>query len=329
MYSKRKKSPLHFIFIVNCSGSMAEGKIHVLNCAISESICAIQNAVKDAEEYPWTPFQALIRAVKFSDVAQWHVENPVPVEDFNWPNLAASVSDEVCTGKALSMVAEQLKMPPMEDRGVRPVLVLVSDGESTDDVSEGLKNLMDQAWGQMATRIALAVGSDANLDPLQRFIGHPEVKPFSCNNVDNICNRICFWNLEYIRIYNDYISIADICERELYTLPRRINTGSSAEFFLKFTELYPFGPIYHRLTVDRQLSAEILKFELNSPDEIVAEVVRHPNDAQVLGLKNLSHRTWEAKLANGSIRQVETGRSVKLSAGTRINFGTVEGEIIE
>ena len=51
-------------------------------------------------------------------------------------------------GKALSMVADELKIPPMTPRALPPVLVLISDGQPTDDFDSGLQNLMDQNWGK-------------------------------------------------------------------------------------------------------------------------------------------------------------------------------------
>jgi hypothetical protein len=59
----------------------------------------------------------------------------------------------------------------------------------------------------------------------------------------------------------------------------------------------------------------------------VAEVNRNPNDATIMGLKNLSRTAWTVTLANRDRIQVDPGRSVKLQSGTRISFGSVEGEI--
>lgn len=62
-------------------------------------------------------------------------------------------------------------------------------------------------------------------------------------------------------------------------------------------------------------------------DGVGAEVVRHPQDPTVLGLKNLSHRPWIATGVQGGRRTVELGRSVRLAVGTTIDFGAVEGEV--
>ena len=124
--------------------------------------------------------QVLVRAVKFSNGAQWHISQPTPVADFAWTDLAAE--GETDMGKALQLVAEQLKMPPMSERALPPVLVLVSDGQPTDDFDAGLKALMNEPWGKKAVRIAISIGRDADDEVLQKFIGNTELKPLAANS---------------------------------------------------------------------------------------------------------------------------------------------------
>lgn len=180
-YSSR---PLHFIWICDCSGSMSvNGKIQILNNAIRQAIPLMQ---KEANDNPNA--QVLVRVVKFSSGAQWHVAQPTPVEDFKWTDLTTEGVTDM--GKALSLVAEQLKMPPMTDRALPPVLVLVSDGMPTDDFSKGLKELMEQPWGKKAVRIAIAIGSDAEYETLQKFIGNPELQPLPAKDPDELVKQI-------------------------------------------------------------------------------------------------------------------------------------------
>jgi uncharacterized protein YegL len=88
------------------------------------------------------------------------------------------------------MVADQLKVPPMTNRALPPVLVLISDGQPTDDFSSGLKQLMEQPWGKKAVRIAIAVGQDADRETLQKFIGNVELPPLEANNPDALIKQI-------------------------------------------------------------------------------------------------------------------------------------------
>ncbi len=176
--------PLHFIWIADCSGSMSQdGKIQALNTAIREAIPHMQ---KVADENPNA--QVLVRALKFSNGAQWHISQPTDIADFRWEDLEAEGVTEM--GKAFSMVAEQLKIPPMTDRALPPVLVLISDGQPTDDYKKGLQELMDQPWGKKAVRIAIAIGADADLDVLQKFIGNPEIMPLQANNPEALVKYI-------------------------------------------------------------------------------------------------------------------------------------------
>ncbi len=102
--------PLHFIFITDCSGSMGEdGKISSLNTSIREVIPHMQEV---AAENPNA--QILVRALKFSSTATWHIAEPTKVDDFKWIDLQAE--GLTAMGKALEMVADQLKIPPMTDR---------------------------------------------------------------------------------------------------------------------------------------------------------------------------------------------------------------------
>lgn len=93
-------------------------------------------------------------------------------------------------GMALSMLGEQLKVPPMADRALPPVIVLITDGQPTDDFDKGLKVLMEQPWGKRAVRIAIAIGKDADQIPLQKFIGHSELKPLRADNPEALVKYI-------------------------------------------------------------------------------------------------------------------------------------------
>ena len=176
--------PLHFIWIADCSGSMGHGgKIQALNNAIREVIPHMQRV---ANENPNA--QVLVRAVKFSNGAQWHITQSTPVVDFRWDDLEADGVTDM--GKALQLVADQLDPNAMPQRALPPVLVLISDGKPTDDFGRGLRALMDQPWGKKAVRIAIAIGDDADKDTLQRFIGHPDLEPLRANNAESLVKYI-------------------------------------------------------------------------------------------------------------------------------------------
>ena len=157
--------PLHFIYLCDCSGSMeAQGKIESLNQAIRQSLPGMAAVARDNPEA-----RVLVRAVRFADRAAWHIPTPTPVEDLEWVDLQAG--GVTAMGEALELLAAELRSPPMEQRALPPVLVLISDGQPTDDFDTGLSTLMRQPWAQKAVRLAIAMGHDADLEILQQFIG--------------------------------------------------------------------------------------------------------------------------------------------------------------
>ena len=64
--------PLHILWLLDCSGSMAEGgKIEALNNAIREVIPAMRKAAEGNPEV-----QFYMRVVRFSTGASWHIATP-------------------------------------------------------------------------------------------------------------------------------------------------------------------------------------------------------------------------------------------------------------
>jgi uncharacterized protein YegL len=176
--------PLHFIWIADCSGSMdTGGKIQSLNTAIRE---ALPNMRRVARENPNA--QVLVRVLAFADGASWIAAEPTPVDNFAWRDLSAGGVTDL--GKALSLVAEVLKVPPMSSRALQPVLTLLSDGIPTDRWERGLNDLLAQPWGAKSIRIAIAIGRDADYEVLQRFIGDPSRRPLTANNSAELSDLI-------------------------------------------------------------------------------------------------------------------------------------------
>lgn len=163
------RRPLHFFLLCDGSGSMREGgKIEALNQAVRDAVPFMRSAAEGEPEV-----EVLVRAVRFADQAVWHpTGTPAPVESFTWTDLSAG--GKTSMGAAIRLVASQLQVPPMDRRGMTPVIVLVSDGQPTDDADAAIQELMRLPWGRKAVRIAIAIGHDADDEVLRTFIGDPE-----------------------------------------------------------------------------------------------------------------------------------------------------------
>lgn len=160
--------PLHFIWVADCSYSMQGSKIAALNFAIRD---AIPHMKKVAEEN--VNAQVLVRALAFGSRAWWHIQDPTPVEHFQWPDLEPN--GLTAMGAAMDLLADALDIEKMGTRALPPVLVLVTDGQPTDDFQTALRKLMRQGWAKKAVRLAIAIGEDAQFEPLVAFTGNPEM----------------------------------------------------------------------------------------------------------------------------------------------------------
>ena len=160
--------PVYFFWVVDCSGSMEGNKIGTVNNAIQEALPSMKQV---AEENPNA--QLYIRTLKFSDGASWVTDDVVKIEDFAWEDLTADGMTDM--GEAFELLAGQLSMPPMPSRALPPVIVLLSDGQPTDNYKPGLEKLLKQAWGKKSVRIAIAIGQDVDYNVLEKFTGNKEL----------------------------------------------------------------------------------------------------------------------------------------------------------
>lgn len=174
--------PLHFFWVVDCSGSMMGDKIATANFAIKDAIPGMRAA---AEENPNA--QLLIRTLRFETGAQWITPVPVPVDEFEWEPLELGALTSM--GMAFDMLADQLEMPPMSEKALPPVIVLLSDGNPTDDYKSGLTRLLNLPWGRKAVKIAIAIGQDVDVSILEEFTGNRELV-LQANNADQLAKMI-------------------------------------------------------------------------------------------------------------------------------------------
>lgn len=176
--------PLHFFWVVDSSGSMSGDKIETVNIAIRESVPEMRRV---ADENPNA--QMFVRALRFGDEVDWHpTAKPTPVDHFMWTDLKAN--GETKMGHAFSMLAEEFTTEKMGDRALPPVVVLMTDGQPTDDWRDGLRSFLDLKWGMKAVRIGIAIGTDADRRVIQDFIGNTELPVLEANNAPSLVRNI-------------------------------------------------------------------------------------------------------------------------------------------
>jgi uncharacterized protein YegL len=183
------KRTLHFFWIADCSGSMSGRKISTLNQAIREAIPSIKEALSAHPEV-----QILMRAIKFSDQAEWHVgPEAVPLDDFTWPNLDAE--GITATAQALDLLADELAIEKMAKRGYPPVCLLLSDGyctDNTDVYNKVIERINATPWGKKAVRLAIGIGDEHeyNEHELLKFVTHKEVGVLKADSPEKLTSYI-------------------------------------------------------------------------------------------------------------------------------------------
>lgn len=174
---------LHLFFLIDCSNSMQGEKIKSLNYAMRGALPAMRKAADDNPEA-----DVFLRVLTFSDGAAWRGP-ATPLHEAVWEDLnAAGLTD---FGAALELLAEEMTPERLPGRILPPVLILVSDGQPTDDFRAGLVKLeAAPLCAAGAVRTAIAIGPDADPQILQLFTGPDGGPPLDARDAGELANRI-------------------------------------------------------------------------------------------------------------------------------------------
>ncbi|GAC1421160.1 MAG: hypothetical protein NVSMB5_14150 [Candidatus Velthaea sp.] len=163
---------------------MSGEKIQSLNFAIREAIPSMRS---EAAGFPHA--KVLVRAIRFGDGADWVNAEPVPIETYVWTDMRPGGITDM--GAALTLLAAEFGSPAaLSEAHLPPVIVLVSDGQPTDDFDAGLRALLEKPIAAKSVRIAIAVGADADFDTLKRFIGEGDMEPLPADNAAELIHYI-------------------------------------------------------------------------------------------------------------------------------------------
>jgi uncharacterized protein YegL len=183
------RRPLHFIVMADCSGSMKGEKMQALNYALKSMLPHL-----DAWEREQLQAQLFIRILGFATVPRWHVPEPTAAAELgaHWRDLEYSNRGLTNMGAAFRVVADVLGPDKLERRALRPAILLITDGLPTDPpgaFEEGLAELLATAAGRSSLRLAVAIGRDANSEPLNRF-RTPDTNVLVADTIDDIVDRL-------------------------------------------------------------------------------------------------------------------------------------------
>jgi uncharacterized protein YegL len=159
-------------FIVDTSGSMSGAKIGSLNDAIRETVPDL----KDLSAHN-TDAKIEIQALKFDSSVTWLYPQPIDSEQFVWNDLSTGGCTEL--GAALKELNAKLShshgFMKSDSGSFAPVIILLSDGEPTDEYKPELEEIKKNTWFKHAIKVAIAIGNDANKRILAEFTGQAEL----------------------------------------------------------------------------------------------------------------------------------------------------------
>lgn len=173
---------LHIFLLLDCSGSMRGDRIASLNYALRTALPELRAVAADNPEVA-----VRIRVMRFSSQAEWMGEAS-DVDELRLSDMAAD--GETHMGAALELLAAALTKEALPGRQLPPVILLASDGLPTDDVEAGLRCFLAAELASGSVRLGIAIGSDADIDILERFIGNSAVAPLRANNASALVEHI-------------------------------------------------------------------------------------------------------------------------------------------
>lgn len=171
--------PLPVLLLADISGSMAsDGKIQSLNHAMREMISTFaQEDDLRAEIH--------VGVVTFGGAQAQQYLAIGPAKQVTWSDLPANGSTPMGSAFRLAtQIVEDRALIP--SRAYRPTVVLLSDGQPTDEWKASLDTLLKSERGGKAFRMALAVGADADENVLKAFLNDPEARVFRADEARQI-----------------------------------------------------------------------------------------------------------------------------------------------
>lgn len=193
---------LRFIMLVDASGSMSGDKIQTVNRAVRECIPEMR---KNNEDNPFAEMS--VEVITFATGAVWHVPR-TPVATFSWRDLSANGVTDL--GAAVDLVIEALDVQNMGRRNLPPVLLLLSDGQPTDDWELALRRFEATPWGKpgRTVRIAVAIGEGADRGVLARFTGNQETV-LAADRAATLVNLIRWASVSVTKSHSASMAVAE------------------------------------------------------------------------------------------------------------------------
>lgn len=168
---------LNLFYLIDTSYSMEGQKIESINQVMPEVI----NMVADISENNQDNAKIMVSCMSFNTTSEWMYDKPVEATNFNWTPLTVTGCTQV--GEVCKKLEAALHRGSKDNPGVmfsetghkNPCIIILSDGEPTDNWKTEFDKLKHNAWFKAATKLAIAIGNDADTNMLAEFVGNKEL----------------------------------------------------------------------------------------------------------------------------------------------------------
>ncbi|OED47530.1 tellurite resistance protein TerY [Endozoicomonas sp. (ex Bugula neritina AB1)] len=179
-FAIKKARPLPVIILADTSGSMSiNGKIDAMNQALKDLIDTLgsENRLHAEIQLSIVTFGG-DKAVEHLPLEPAHqIKEFPPMEAIGRTPMGDAFS------MAQALVEDNERIP---SRAYRPFIILISDGYPTDNWQSAFDNLCKSERAQKGTRLAMAIGDDADMKMLEDFNNDLEVSVFKANDARDI-----------------------------------------------------------------------------------------------------------------------------------------------
>lgn len=202
---------MNLFYLIDCSGSMRGNKIESINQVMPD----IMKMIADIDESNKDNAQIKVACLEFSSGCQWKYPQPVPASDFKWQDIhAGGVTDLGCAFKELKSHMSRNSDLASDTGHYAPAVILLSDGRPTDAWKTALNELKANKWFQAATKVAIAVGEDADKNVLNEFAGEQEELVITVHNLDALKNVIRLVSCTVSKVGSNSTSVGDKTKTE-------------------------------------------------------------------------------------------------------------------
>lgn len=167
-FSKQKPRIINIFFLIDCSGSMMGRRIEEVNHACSEVLCNFDVINPNVS--------IKVNVLKFGTSVEWMSPYPMPIKEFMWRPIESYGLTSF--GEACSELNQKMSLNGFfssKEIIMKSLLILMTDGEPTDDYADSLQSLLQNPYFINSHRFAIGIGNDYNQSLLAKFAGAKKV----------------------------------------------------------------------------------------------------------------------------------------------------------